>query len=220
MNKVSFFSCLCLAVSLVSCGSPGTGHKLNDPVTPAGALALLKSGNERHVKAKLAGHDDTLKRRAALAKGQKPFAVVLGCADSRTAPEIIFDQDLGEIFVCRVAGNVTDPVVLGSIEYAVEHLGSPLIVVLGHTKCGAVAAAVGGGHAEGNIGELIHHVHAGTDLPKDADGKVSAGVSNNTRYQVRSLTAKSPVIAKMVKEGKVQVVGGVYSLETGEVTWF
>ena len=220
MKIITIVSSLSLALSLVSCSSPGSGHRLNDVVTPSEALTLLKTGNQRHVSAKLAGHDDTLKRRAVLAKGQRPFAVILGCADSRTAPEIIFDQDLGELFVCRVAGNVTDPVVLGSIEYAVEHLGSPLVVVLGHTKCGAVAAAVGGGHAEGNIGELIHHVHAGTSLPKDPDAKVSAGVSNNTRYQVQSLTSKSPVIAKMVKEGKVKIVGGVYSLETGEVTWF
>lgn len=211
---------LIVAAALSSCTAPGDVYKLNSTVTPEQALNLLKAGNKRHAECHLARHDNATKRRATLAKGQKPFAVVLGCSDSRTAPELIFDQELGSLFVCRVAGNVTDPVVLGSIEYAVEHLGSPLIVVLGHTKCGAVAAALGGGHPEGNIGELIHHVHPGTSLPSDPDAKASAGVSNNARYQMKSLTAKSPLISKLVKEGKVGVAAGVYSLETGAVTWF
>ena len=127
---------------------------------------------------------------------------------------------LGDLFVCRVAGNVTDPVVLGSIEYAVEHLGSPLIVVLGHTKCGAVAAALAGGHAEGNLGALLEHVHPGSNLPADAAAKSDAGVANNARRQVKNLTSQSAVIRELVKKGRVAVTGGVYSLDTGEVTWF
>ena len=211
---------LFLATALASCTSPGSVHKLNSAVTPSEALALLKSGNERHVSGRNAGRGNASQRRAILAKGQKPFAVILGCADSRTAPEIVFDQQLGSLFVCRVAGNVTDPVVLGSIEYAVEHLGSPLIVVLGHTKCGAVKAALGGGGAEGNIGALLEHVHPGSGLPSDPDAKTDAGVANNARQQMRNLTSQSPVIRKLVNEGKVAIAGGVFSLDTGAVTWF
>ncbi len=224
MNPSLTILSLLLAATLASCTTPGSSggsqHTLNSTVSPEQALALLKAGNHRYVAEHNARRDDPSDRRATLAKGQKPFAVILGCADSRTAPELIFDQQLGSLFACRVAGNVTDPVVLGSIEYAVQHLDSPLIVVLGHTKCGAVQAAMGGGHAEGNIGALLHHVHPGTRLPTDPAAKVDAGVANNTRYQLRTLTAQSPVITKLVKEGKVRVAGGVFSLDTGVVTWF
>jgi carbonic anhydrase len=220
MNRTALLPLLFLAAALASCTSPAGVHKLNSEVTPSEALELLKAGNRRHVQEHLARRDDPSTRRATLAKGQKPFAVILGCADSRTAPEIIFDQQLGDIFDCRVAGNVTDPVVLGSIEYAVEHLHAPLIVVLGHTKCGAVAAALAGGEAEGNIGELIHHVHPGSHLPSDPAAKSDAGVANNAKYQMQTLTSQSPVIRKAVREGKVAVAAGVFSLETGEVTWF
>jgi carbonic anhydrase len=220
LYPLSSLPCLLLALALASCTSPGSVHKLNTTVAPADALVLLKAGNERHVSGHHARQDNPTSRRATLAKGQKPFAVILACADSRTGPEIIFDQQLGSLFVCRVAGNVTDPVVLGSIEYAVEHLDSPLIVVLGHSKCGAVGAALEGGHAEGNIGALLHHVHTGSSLPTDPAAKSDAGVANNTRHQMKNLTSQSAVIRKLVKEGKVAIAGGVFSLETGEVKWF
>ena len=211
------------AALLASCSTlpSGGGRDLlsNADIPPARALELLKEGNARYVKGRHESGQKPAQRRALLAKGQYPFAVILGCADSRTAPEILFDQNLGDLFVCRVAGNVTDPVVLGSIEYAAEHLKCPLIVVLGHTGCGAVKAAVGGGHAEGNIAALIEHVHAGSSLPADPGAKVDAGVVNNARYQKASLTQRSAVLRKLVAEGKVQVASGIYSLETGEVTW-
>ncbi len=101
------------------------------------------------------------RRRALLAKGQHPHAVILSCADSRVAPELLFDQGLGDLFVLRVAGNISDPFVLGSIEYAVEHLHAPLIVVLGHESCGAVAAALTKVDFPGNLGTLIKEVHVG-----------------------------------------------------------
>lgn len=210
------------AALLASCSTLSSGGRdplSNADIPPARALELLKEGNARYVQGRHAGGQDAAHRRSLLTKGQYPFAVILGCADSRTAPEILFDQSLGDLFVCRVAGNVTDPVVLGSIEYAVEHLKCPLVVVLGHTGCGAVKAAVGGGHAEGNIAALIGHVHAGSQLPADPTAKVDAGVANNARHQKVSLTSRSAVIRKLVDAGKVQVASGVYSLETGEVTW-
>ncbi len=218
-------SCLYLAAVsvLTNCTalnpSASQSHQLNSDVSPDQALALLKAGNERYVSGRHASQDNPSERRATLAKGQKPFAVVIGCADSRTAPEIIFDQQLGSLFVCRVAGNVTDPVVLGSVEYAVEHLHAPLIVVLGHSKCGAVSAALAGGHAPGNIGSLLEHVHTGSGLPADKDAKTGVAVSNNTVYQKKTITANSEIIRKFVKERKVRVASGVYSLDTGSVTW-
>ena len=205
----------CTAIS----PSASATHQLNSDVSPDQALALLKAGNERYASGRHASQDNPSARRATLAKGQKPFAVVIGCADSRTAPEIIFDQQLGSLFVCRVAGNVTDPVVLGSVEYAVEHLHAPLIVVLGHSKCGAVSAALAGGHAPGNIGRLLEHVHTGSGLPADQDAKTGAAVSNNTIHQKNSLTANSAIIREFVKKGKVRTTSGVYSLDTGKVTW-
>ncbi len=110
-------------------------------VSPAEALARLKAGNQRFVASKLEHPRQTAKRRTELATSQHPFAVVLGCADSRTAPELVFDQGLGDVFVVRVAGNVLNDETLGSIEYAVDHLGAQLIVVLGHERCGAIEAA-------------------------------------------------------------------------------
>lgn len=220
MKLQNWLPCVLAGALLPSCAclSPGgKTHTLNSDVTPDQALVLLKDGNRRYVNEKKACADDASDRRAILAKGQKPFAVILGCADSRTAPEVLFDQQLGSLFVCRVAGNVTDPVVLGSIEYAVEHLHSPLIVVLGHSKCGAVAASLGG-HAEGNVGSLLTHVHPGP-VKGDADAKTAAGVVNNVSWQTKSLTKDSAVIRKLVKEGKVRIASGVYSLESGQVTW-
>ena len=219
-NTMLVLVTVCAFTSCTSLGpNAANTHQLNSEVSPDEAFSMLKSGNQRFVSGHPARPDKQAERRETLAKGQKPFAIILGCADSRTAPEVIFDQQLGSLFVCRVAGIVTDPVVLGSIEYAVDHLHSPLIVVLGHSKCGAVSAALGGGHAEGNVGSLLHHVRPGTGLPADEGARLDAAVANNTSYQMKSLTAESPLIRKMVKAGKVRVVSGVYSLDTGKVTW-
>ncbi len=120
------------------------------PSVPADeALSRLKAGNERFAQSKVSAGQPVAERRAATAQTQHPFAIIVGCADSRTAPEIIFDQGIGDLFVVRTAGNLVDDYALGSIEYAVEHLGSRLIVVLGHERCGAVTAALEGGSAPG-----------------------------------------------------------------------
>jgi carbonic anhydrase len=122
------------------------------------ALQELMNGNKRYVAAELAHPNQTAARRAEVAKGQDPFAIIVGCSDSRVPPEIIFDQGLGDLFVTRVAGNIVDDVVLGSIEYAAEHLGVPLIVVLGHKRCGAVEAAAKGGDAPVHIRSLVEAI--------------------------------------------------------------
>lgn len=188
------------------------------------ALAALRAGNQRYRNEKNAPVSDASDLRTSLKDKQKPFAVILGCADSRVAPEVIFDQELGKLFVCRVAGNVTDPVVLGSIEYAVspEHLGVPLIVVLGHSGCGAVTEAVhAAAHpapAEGNLGALIGQVHIGGDLPTDPADKLKTAVVNNAAYQARQLVDKSSIIRDLVAQKKLRISSGIYHLDSGMVT--
>jgi carbonic anhydrase len=183
------------------------------------ALARLKAGNARFVADQLAPRATFPDQRSRLAKGQKPFAVIVTCADSRVAPELVFNQQLGELFVIRVAGNVADPVVLGSIEYAVEHLGCKLVVIMGHTKCGAVKAVVEKEHAEGNLLALVKQIDAGKDLPKDKEAAVDAGVRNNVQFQVQQMSKKSSVIRDYAKSERIALQGAVYSLETGTVEW-
>lgn len=187
----------------------------DDMPTGAAALARLKAGNDRYVTGKCAARDLGAEQRAKLAKGQAPFAIVLACADSRVAPELVFDQGLGDLFVLRVAGNVSEKAVLGSIEYAVEHLHSPLIVVIGHESCGAVKAALDGGHLDGNLGWLIERVHVGKDKPKD----MPAAVKANVQFQAKQLEEQSKIIKEFVHGKRVQIVAGVYSLTTGKVEW-
>ena len=186
---------------------------------PEAAFKRLKDGNARFAADQLAKKDVGSKRRAELAKGQRPFAVILTCADSRVAPELIFDQGLGDLFVLRVAGNVSNPDILGSIEYAVTALQAPLIVVLGHSQCGAVAAAINGKPLEGNLGKLIERVHVGKELPKDRDAALAAGIKANVLYHTQELTKQSKVLEEFVSGQRVRIEAGVYSLKTGEVDW-
>jgi carbonic anhydrase len=190
------------------------------------ALQRLLDGNKRYVEGKLnACGETTSAARDVLANGQKPYAIILSCSDSRVPPELIFDKGLGEIFVVRVAGNVPDPIVLGSIEYAAEHIGSPLIVVLGHERCGAVTAAVEAkGAPHGNIGAIVKEIApAVKKARKEAAGKgkaelVETAIDDNVKLVAKNIVKRSPVIGKMIKEGKVRVVMAKYDLDDGKVT--
>lgn len=188
-------------------------------ITAVQALERLKKGNEKFVADPSSPAKLSVERRQEVAKGQNPFAIVLTCADSRVTPEYIFNQGLGDIFVLRVAGNVVDPFELGSMEYAVEHLHVPLIVILGHTKCGAVEAALGENKPAGNLGKLIDQVHVGKDLPPDKPAALDAAIANNVRYQAESLTKRSDVLKEFVEHKRLRIVTGVYSLESGKVEW-
>lgn len=192
------------------------------------ALQRLMDGNKHYVEGQMGAcrESDTAKREG-LAKGQKPYAIILSCSDSRVPPEIIFDKSMGELFVVRVAGNIPDPVVLGSIEYAAEHIGSPLIMVLGHERCGAVTATVDSkGKAEGNIGALVKTIAPAVQKVKKAmKGKpkaelVEAACDANVKLVAANITKKSPVVAKLVKEGKIKIVTAKYDLDDGKVTLF
>jgi len=190
------------------------------------ALQKLLDGNKHFVESKMTASSlCDAPAREKLAKSQHPYAIILSCSDSRVPPEIIFDKALGEIFVIRVAGNVVDPIVLGSIEYATEHLGSPLVMVLGHERCGAVTAAVQSkGKPEGNIGAIIKAIAPSAKKAKtlskgkSADEVVDCAVAANAKAVAASLTRKSKVLAEQLKEGKIKIVSATYDLDDGKVT--
>ncbi len=217
-------ACLLLAGPLQA-AEHGHGHAAG--VAPAEALKMLKEGNERFVSGKRNPHPGVdAKAREALTKGQAPFATILCCSDSRVPPEIVFDQGLGKLFIARVAGNLIDTALLGSIEYAALHCGSRLIVVLGHESCGAVTATAGAvehpGKAEtAGIGDLVERLTPAVKKAgeKGLKGKelVEAASVVNARMMVEGITAQSPALAEMVKKGEVKVVPAKYFLGTGKV---
>jgi len=164
---------------------------------------------------------DAAKQREELANAQHPFAVIVGCADSRVPPEIVFDQGLGDLFVLRVAGNVIDDHSLGSVEYAVDHLGVRLMVVLGHQRCGAVKAAketiAAKGKAPAHIQSLVTAIRPAVEAT--VSGDLEATVKANVKDVVQALRSSTPVLKAKVDSGDVRVVGAYYSLDTGTVTF-
>ena len=184
-------------------------------------LKKLMDGNQHFVLGQPLQKDIGTLRRTELVKGQSPSAVVISCSDSRVPPELIFDQGLGDIFVIRVAGNVADPVALGSVEYAVEHLHVPLIIVMGHDKCGAVTAALNGGKPEGNIRAIVRKiapaVRRAKTTGKKGDELLEAAVIENVWNVTTGLTRESKIIQKLVAEKKLKILAAKYSLETGKV---
>lgn len=200
-----------------------TDKSPSDFITAENAQAQLEQGNQRCVEGKSAhGHDQEQWREKFLTK-QKPFATVLGCSDSRVAPELLFDQGFGELFVIRVAGNIVDEDVVGSIQYAVEHLDNKLIVVLGHQNCGAVTAALSPqsqtqGEPE-ELDRLLNRIRpAIKDLPRDQDKKqlVAAAVEANALASAQQLR-QVPSIARAIKEKEVKVVAAVYHIDSGKI---
>jgi carbonic anhydrase len=181
------------------------------------ALAKLKEGNARFANSKVSEGKPTAARRAETAQAQHPFAIVLGCADSRTPPEIIFDQNIGDIFVDRNAGNLVDEHTLGTIEYAVEHFGVRLIVVMGHERCGAVSAAVAGGEAPGHIQSLVRDIEPAVQAVKGKPGDtVHLAVAENARLMAERIR-KEGNFGDAAKE--LRIIPAVYDLDTGKVDW-
>jgi carbonic anhydrase len=186
------------------------------------AFSKLMDGNKRFVSGSLAQKDVGAARRKELANGQNPFAIVATCSDSRVAPEIIFDEGLGDIFVVRVAGNVLDPIALGSIEYAAEHLHAPLLILMGHEKCGAVSAAMDAkGEPEGNIGAIVKKILPAVKKAKAKGGSKDDMLTNAIRENVvlsyKAVRDKSPVLKHLIDTGELKVVAGIYRLASGEV---
>jgi carbonic anhydrase len=195
-------------------------------VSPDEAVKLLTAGNQRFV-AGPAKHPNqsAAQRRQTAEKGQNPFAVVLGCSDSRVPVEVIFDRGIGDIFTVRDAGNIATTTDIGSIEYAVDHLGSPLVVVLGHSACGAVAATVEGGEAPPNIKAIIEHIAPALAQAKAANPEKSKEalivevINANVRQAMADIFKNSPLLRAKVKDGKVKLVGALYDIKSGKVSW-
>ena len=189
-----------------------------ESVSAEEAVSRLKAGNERFVRHEATHPDQGAERIRALSGGQHPFAVILSCSDSRVPPEVVFDQGLGDVFVVRVAGNSIDDAVLGSIEYAVEHLGSRLVVVMGHEKCGAVQAAISGHKEGGHIPSIARPIDP---VVKQAQSQAGDPVHNavvlNARHVAGQLKSSEPLLKKRVAGGTVEVLSAVYSLESGRV---
>jgi len=210
-----------------------TGHTPHiveiQPVTPNDAWRRLQEGNARFASGDLTAFLSNLAEeispevRKSLLGGQKPYAIILTCSDSRVSPEMIFDEGLGLLFVIRVAGNVINPHVLGTIEYAVEHLHSLLLLVMGHQFCGAVSAAVTGGHLPGSIPSLVETINPAAEAAKKS-GKTEAAhildhaVGEHAKNMKEEILKKSEIVKSHVDHGTFGVISAVYSLETGLVT--
>ena len=181
------------------------------------ALSRLLEGNRRFAQSAAEHPDQSSGLRMSLSSGQHPFAVVLTCSDSRVAPELVFDQGLGDLFVVRVAGNIVDDAVIGSIEFAAAHLLVPLVLVLGHQNCGAVQAALGE-EPEAHIKTLAEAIRPAVAKARALPGDLlDNAVRENVRLVVEQLTASHPVLAERIEARKLMIVGGRYDLGTGEV---
>lgn len=203
--------------------SEGEIYQRPEQVNAEQAKQLLMEGNQRFSSGQLlAKNMGTARLEELLSKGQKPFAVILTCSDSRVPPELIFDQALGDLFIIRVAGNVVSPIVMGSIEYGVEHLQVPLLVILGHENCGAVKSTIDAGEAPvpGNIANIVEMIK-----PSVAKAR-AAGAAGDTLYEMacdentkamKAIIEKSKIVKELTEHGKLQVVSAKYYLSNGKV---
>jgi len=212
-----------LALPVRALWAAGEIPKPENVLTPHEALERLKRGNERYVTGVMKRHDFGAER-GALAGGQNPFAGILSCADSRIAPEYAFDTGRGDLFVVRVAGNFMNEDVLASFEYAVKFLSTPLLVVLGHEKCGAVDAAIktvkDGAELPGHLPHLVEHIRPAVQAAMKEPGDLLANaIRENVRLTVEDLKTATPVLTRYVAEEKIRVVGGIYQLKTGGIDW-
>ena len=195
-------------------------------ITPSMALELLKEGNKRFVN-NLKINRNLLQQANETSDGQHPFAVILSCIDSRTSAELIFDQGLGDVFSVRIAGNIINEDILGSMEFGCKVAGSKIIVVLGHTKCGAVKGACD--HVEmGNLTALLTKIRPAvddeTDTKENRNSNNSVFVENvatiNVKRTVKSIMQRSPILKEMIEKGEIGIVGGIHDIKTGEVTFY
>lgn len=189
-----------------------------DDMTPDEALQRLIAGNQRFVSGKRKNPHQDRTRLTEVAKAQNPFAAILSCADSRVPAEIIFDQGFGDLFVCRIAGNIATPEEIGSLEFGTLVLGTKVIMVLGHERCGAVDATIKGAQVPGQIASLIDAIKPAI---KDSESQTGDRLENATKanvlYQIKKLKTSS-VISELIQDEKLKIVGGYYDLDTGAVT--
>jgi carbonic anhydrase len=189
-----------------------------DNLSAANALQLLKDGNARYREDHLEHPHEGTQRRVELSMAQHPFAIVLGCADSRVIPELIFDQGMGDLFVIRLAGNVADDAVIASIEYAIEHLGTRLVVVLGHENCGAVKAAVNHETSAGKINSLLYYIEpALKGVFTSSENLLEKVIKTHTRRMVDIISRAEPILSHECHRGNLTILPAYYSLSTGKV---
>jgi len=182
------------------------------------ALQKLIEGNRRHLSGEFTITQRLAERRQQVAKAQHPFAAILGCSDSRLPPEIVFDHSLGDLFVVRVAGNIVDMNGLASLEFAATQFATPLILVLGHARCGAVAAALAETKVPGHIVSLVDAIKPAVAMSKGQPGDpLDNAIRANIRHTVDDLRTSQPILGDLVKAGTLKVVGAIYSLDTGKV---
>ncbi|HEY9828402.1 MAG TPA: carbonic anhydrase [Stenomitos sp.] len=213
---------------LIGAGGVGMAAGFFNPSVASGATSVmdadaalqrLMGGNQRFMAQQLESPHQSLQRVQEVAYSQQPFAVILSCADSRVPAEIVFDEGIGDIFDIRIAGNIVTPEVLGSLEYAIAILGTRLIMVLGHERCGAVTAAVADEAVPGSIDTLVKAIQPAIALTEGSkDVVLDAAVVANVRYQMDAIRRNSPLIAERLLKQQVKLVGGRYDLDSGEVT--
>lgn len=193
-------------------------HQVPKPLSPDLALQKLMRGNQRFVQHQLRHPDQSEVRVHEVAQAQHPFVTILSCADSRVPAEIVFDQGIGDIFDVRIAGNIATREALGSIEYSVVLLGTPLLMVLGHERCGAVTAAVQNQALLGDIGSFVKAIKPAIKRVKDQSGDaVENAVVANVHYQIEQLK-RSTLLTERLESGQLKLVGGRYDLDTGQVS--
>ena len=208
---------LAILAMIVAVSSVHAASSAGAALNPDAALKTIMEGNQHFVAGQLAHPNRTDLRRIHVALRQNPFVAVLSCSDSRVPPEIIFDQGLGDIFVVRVAGNTIDPLGLQSLDYAVEHLGVTLILVLGHDRCGAVGAAVSS-YPKPDVGVMLRNIYPAVRATEGQPGDaVSNTIDMNAKLMVAHLESE-PAFAQRIKDHRLMIVGGRYHFETGKVT--
>jgi carbonic anhydrase len=211
LTVLATIACLSVAALVLAAEPPAAS------VPADAALAKLKEGNLRFATSEVSKGKPTAARRKETAQAQHPFAIIVACADSRTGPDLVFDQNLGDLFVIRTAGNLIDDHALGSIEYAVANAGARLIVVLGHERCGAVEAALKSDHAPGHIDSLVRDIQPAVIAAKGKPGDaMDATITENARQVAAQIKAKAE-LGDLAKE--VRIVSAVYNLDTGKVEW-
>jgi carbonic anhydrase len=220
-NLISFLPIKLLLLFAANCFSGSSGFA-QAGLSPEQALARLKEGNKRFVSGKSDRPRQDASRIKEVAEGQFPFATIVGCSDSRVPNEIIFDQGLGDLFIVRTAGQVSTYASWGSIEFAEEVLGTKLIVVLGHSKCGAVNAAVNLPEVPGHIVTLINAIKPAVEKARKKEPSVllDAAIRENIAMQVEQLKGLEPVLAKRVREGSLKIIGALYDLNSGTIEFF
>jgi carbonic anhydrase len=220
VNGIRILLGFMLIIGFTACkNSPAAKEKI--PTTPEETLQVLLNGNERFSQSKSIHPDENVQRLKEVVSAQHPLAVIVSCSDSRVSPEIVFDQGVGDLFVIRTAGNIISGLEIGSIEYAVEHLGVKLIVIMGHESCGAVKAFVQGGEAPGHIKEIIDSLGLESEIKaisKLDENRLDDCVRANVLHGVKQLISQSSIISEKIEKGTLHITGARYDLHDYKVT--